>query len=128
MTKTTPPGITFFSGTYHARIKRNGVWHTRPGRHDLKDALKDLEELEKLHGQRRHGRPPLTDADRKRRLAEQMATLPPWETMRNIHPTKSGFTVMLRRRTGVAIYGGHHAKLLDAIARRDELELQHTKK
>ena len=128
MTKTTPPGITFFSGTYHARIKRNGEWFTRPGRHDLKDALRDLEELNKLHGQRRHGRPPLTDADRKRRLAEQMATLPPWESMRCIQATKSGFLVQLRRGGGVIIYGGHFPKLLDALARRDELELQHTKK
>ena len=128
MTKTTPPGITFYNGTYRARIKRNGEWFTRPGRHELADALRDLDELNKLHGQRRHGRPPLTDADRKRRLKEQMATLPPWETMRNIQPSKSGFIVTLRRRAGVVIYGGHFPILLDALARRDELELIHTKK
>ena len=128
MTKSTPKGITFYNGTYRARIKRGNQWFTRPGRHELKDAIADLEELTRTHGEAKQGRARVSETERKRRLKEQLATLPPWETMRNIQTTKCGFLVSLRRRSKEVIYGGHFPKLLDAIARRDELELIHTKK
>ena len=128
MTKSTPKGITFYRGTYRARIKRGNQWFTRPGRHELKDAIADLEELTKTHGEARQGRARVSETERRKRLKEQLGTLPPFETMRNIQATRSGFSVTLRRRSKEIIYGGHFPKLLDALARRDELELIHTKK
>lgn len=118
-----PKGVTFRNGRYRARIKRNGVWHTRPPRVNAKDAISDLRELNALYPHIRKVRPGAREINRAHK--EQLATLPRYTKLTGIYRGPSGYIVKLTRRRGEVLYGGHYKLLLPAVQRRDELELLH---
>ena len=122
-TTELPPGITFRNGRYRARIKRNGVWRTRPPRVNFKDARDDLHELNTLYPHIPKVRPGAHERSRAHKA--QLATLPRYTRLTGIYRGPSGYTVKLTRRRGEVFYGGHFPLLLDAVKRRDELTLQH---
>ena len=118
-----PKGVTYLNNRYRARIKRGGVWYTRPSRASAKDAVEDLRDLKALHPPVPRVKPGVRDLNRAHR--EQLETVPRYTRMTGIYRGASGYTVKLTRRRGEVYYGGHFKTLLPAVQCRDELERLH---
>jgi hypothetical protein len=120
-----PKGVTYLNNRYRARINRGGVWHTRPARANAKDAIEDLRDLKTLYPPVNKVRPGVRETNKAHR--EQLETIPKYTKLTGIYRDASGYTVKLTRRRGEVFYGGHFALLIDAVKRRDELELLYPK-
>jgi len=116
MNETLPRGIALLpDGRFRVRINRDNVQHSGGAHALLGDAVAALEKLTADLPPARTGR--------KRRKPIR-GRVPQGTSMKYIYPTGSGWRVVLMRGT-TEHYIGHYQVLAEAIADRDQAEIDY---